>query len=167
MYYKLLSFTICMLAAVSLMRGDVFAQASPSTEVSLYFMGAEEPELVAEKRIIGQAANTLGQIKLTIAQLIRGPTANLIPTIPDGTTLREVFLDEKGCAYVDFSRAISRNHPGGTTGELATISSIVNTLVTNFPEEVRKVQILISGKEAKTIAGHIDISMPISPFELE
>jgi len=167
MYYKAIAFTICVLATVSLMRGDVFAQASRSTEISLYFLSAEEPKLAVEKRIINQAANTLDQVKLTVVELIRGPTAALIPTIPDETSLREVFLDEKGCAYVDFSIDISRNHPGGTTGELATILSIVNTLSANFPEEIRKVQILISGKEAKTIAGHIDISMPISPFELE
>ena len=167
MYYKLLSFIICMLAIVSLMRGDVSAQASSSTEVSLYFVSAEEPKLAVEKRIIGQAASTVEQMKLTVAELIRGPSAEFIPTIPDETALREIFLDEKGCAYVDFSRAISRNHPGGTTGELITIASIVNTLTANFPEEVRKVQILISGKEAKTIAGHIDISKPIFPFELE
>ena len=80
--------------------------------------------------------------------------------------MREVFLDEKGCAYVDFSRAISEKHLGGTSGELATIASIVNTLAANFPEEIRKVRILIDGKEARTIAGHIDISRPIFPFEL-
>jgi len=162
-----LCLVFCILAFAGFACEDAFAQASRSTEVSLYFVDAEEVKLVAEKRTITQAASTVEQIKLTVAELIEGPISALIPTIPEGTEVREVFLDEKGCAYVDFSRAISQNHSGGTTGELVTISSIVNTLTANFPEEIRKVRILIDGKEAKTIAGHIDISRPIFPFELK
>lgn len=158
---------VCILAAAIFAHEDVFAQAPRSTEVSLYFMDAEELKLMVEKRTIGQAVNIVEQMKLTVAELIKGPTTVLMSTIPEETKVREVFLDEKGCAYVDFSRAISQNHPGGTTGELVTVSSIVNTLTTNFPEEIRKVQILIGGKEAKTIAGHIDISRPVFPFRLE
>ena len=138
-----------------------------STEISLYFADPEILGLSTEKRTVNQAANTVEQIRLTIVELVNGPTTALVSTIPDGTAVRAVFLDEKGCAYVDFSRAISEKHPGGVTGELVTIASIVNTLTANFPEEIRKVHILIDGKEAKTIAGHIDISRPIFPFELE
>jgi spore germination protein GerM len=156
----------CVLAAVGFAREGASA-ASRSTEVSLYFLDTEELRLVAEKRTISQATSTVEQVKLTVAGLIEGPVSALIPTIPEETEVREVFLDEKGCAYVDFSYAISQNHSGGTTGELVTISSIVNTLTANFPEEIRKVRILIGDKEAKTIAGHIDISRPIFPFELK
>ena len=95
-------------------------------------MDADELKLVVEKRTINQAANTVEQIRLTVAELIKGPTLELIPTIPEETRVRTVFLDEKGCAYVDFSRDISQKHPGGTTGELVTISSIVNTLAMNL-----------------------------------
>ena len=157
----------CVLVVAGFARQDGFAQVSRSTTVSLYFVDVEELKLVAERRTISRAASTVEQIKLTVTELVKGPKTDLISTIPEETEVREVFLDEKGCAYVDFSRAISRNHPGGTTGELVTISSIVSTLTANFPEEIQKVQILIDGKEAESIAGHIDISRPISPFELE
>ena len=156
-------FIICALVA-----SIVAAEAAPrSTQVSLYFMDTEELKLAVEKRSISQAETIIEQIKHTVAELIKGPTTALVSTIPGETEVREVFLDEKGCAYVDFSLAISRGHSGGTTGELATISSIVNTLTANFPEEIRQVRILIDGREAETIAGHIDISRPIFPFELE
>jgi spore germination protein GerM len=163
----------CVLTAASFAGANVLVGQTPvstapahSTEVTLYFLHTEELKLATEKRAISQAANTVEQIKLTVAELIKGPTTMLERTIPEETQVREVFLDEKGCAYVDFSRDISQKHPGGTTGELITISSIVNTLTTNFPEEIRKVRILIGGREAETIAGHIDISRPIFPFEL-
>jgi len=158
---------LIVLVAVGFALEGASAEVSRSTEISLYFLDTNELKLVAEKRSISQAESTVDQIKLTVAELIKGPRSALIHTIPEGTEVREVFLDEKGCVYVDFSRAISQNHPGGTTGELVTISSIVNTLTANFPEEIQKVRILIDGKEAKTIAGHIDISRPIFPFELK
>ena len=162
---RLVYFTIFMLAVVTFARGAP-VEVPTSTEISLYFADTELPKLVVEKRTINQAANIVEQIKSTVAELIKGPTTALVSTIPEGTMVREVFLDEKGCAYVDFSRAISEKHPGGTSGELVTIASIVNTLTVNFPEEIRKVRILIDGKEARTLAGHIDISRPISPSGL-
>ena len=165
--HRLLCVMVCVLSAVGLVCGYLSAQEADSTKVSLYFVGTEELKLAVEKRTIDHASNIVEQIKLTIEELIKGPTQALMPTIPSETKLQEVFLDERGCAYLDFSRAISQNHSGGTTGELVTISSIVNTLVRNFPEEIRKVRILIGGQEAKTLAGHIDISKPIFPFELE
>ena len=155
-----------LLAACLIYNLSAYAQAPRSTEVSLYFLDTEELKLATERRNINQAANTVEQIRLTIVELVKGPLSALIHTIPGGTEVRGVFLDEKGCAYMDFSRDISQKHPGGTTGELVTISSIVNTLTANFPEAVRKVRILIDGREAKTLAGHIDISRPIFPFDL-
>lgn len=164
---RLIHSIICMLAVVSFARGGVSVETPGSTEIFLYFAHPEVLKLSTEKRTISQAANTVEQVRLTIVELIKGPTIVLAPTIPAGTLVRAVFLDEKGCAYVDFSRSISEKHPGGTSGELVTIASIVNTLTANFPEVIRKVRILIDGKEAETIAGHIDISRPIFPFELE
>ncbi len=158
---------VCILTVVSFVRGGVPVETPGSTEISLYFADPEVLKLSTEKRTINQVTNTVEQVRLTVVELIKGPTTALTPTIPAGTLARTVFLDEKGCAYVDFSRAISENHPGGATGELVTIASIVNTLTVNFPEEIRKVRILIDGKEARTIAGHIDISRAIFPFELE
>jgi spore germination protein GerM len=136
-----------------------------SIEVKLYFLDLEGNTLVPEKRFISKYGNITDQMKLTLIELIRGPQTELVATIPQGVDVREVFLDEKQCAYIDFSRTISQNHAGGTTGEQITIASIVNTMTQTFPKQIRKVRILIDGKEAKTIAGHIDISKPIFPFQ--
>lgn len=120
---------VCVLAVVGFARGGAPAHAPGSTEISLYFADADGLGLLAEKRAVSQAANIVEQIRSTVVELIRGPTTALVSAIPEGTMVREVFLDEKGCAYVDFSRAISENHPGGTTGELVTIASIVLAFV--------------------------------------
>ena len=79
--------------------------------------------------------------------------------------LQEVFIDDTGAAYVDFSDPISANHPGGIANEQATIYSIVNSLTYNL-KEIRQVRILVGGTEKETLAGHclllpleLDLSM--------
>jgi hypothetical protein len=67
--------------------------------------------------------------------------------------LQEVFIDETGTAFVDFSNPISANHPGGVLNEQATVYSIVNSLTYNL-KEIRQVQILVGGAEKETLAGH-------------
>ena len=136
-----------------------------SIEIKLYFLDQEGNTLVPEKRFISKYGNITDQMKLTLLELIRGPQTELVPTIPQNVDIREVFIDEKQCAYIDFSRTITQNHSGGTTGEQITIASIVNTMTQTFPKQVRKVRILIDGKEARTIAGHVDISKSIFPFQ--
>ena len=135
-----------------------------SIEIKLYFLDSEGNNLVPEKRYISQFGNITDQVKLTLLELSRGPQTGMAPSIPQSIDIREVFIDDKQCAYIDFARSITQNHSGGTTGELVTIASIVNTLTGSFPKHIRKVRILIDGKESGTIAGHIDISKPILPF---
>jgi spore germination protein GerM len=94
--------------------------------------------------------------------LIEGPRGPLSPTIPSGTKVLALYVTQAGMAYIDFNRAITENHPGGTFSELLTIFSIVNTLALNI-DEIEAVKILIEGREAKTLAGHIDIRRPFRP----
>lgn len=132
--------------------------------VKLFYLSPDGNSYISEDREITKYGAITDQVKTVLMELIRGPETNLSPTIPQGTDVKEVFIDGKKCAYIDFNRSISQNHIGGTTAELATIASIVNTLTANFPKEIQKVRILIDGKEVRTLAGHIDITKPIFPF---
>ncbi|MBM3213094.1 GerMN domain-containing protein [Candidatus Poribacteria bacterium] len=171
-YYIPLALIFIFLTAFML-NLEMFAQMSVSpqesltAEVSLYFLDAFDQSLKPEKRSIKPAFSTVEQAKMTLTELINGSNTGLISPIPEGTELLELFIDEKGCAYPSFSYAMIQNHPGGTITELITISSIVKTLTVNYPEEIRRVKILIGNKEVKTLAGHIDISKPIFPFEIK
>jgi len=82
--------------------------------------------------------------------------------IPRGTKLLGVRI-EGSTAYLNINSAISLNHPGGTSTEMQTIYSIVNSITLNYPA-IKRVQLLIDGKRQKTLAGHIDISVPIGPY---
>lgn len=125
-------------------------------EVNLYFSDSQAMYLVPEKRKIPQISPLARQVVL---ELIKGPNnSDFYPTIPEGTQVNEVYIVDD-IAYIDLSEEIFKNHSGGSSAELMTIYSIVNTL-TEIPP-IKGVQILIEGNEMKSLTGHIDISMPL------
>jgi len=125
-------------------------------EVNLYFSDSQAMYLVPEKRKIPQTTSLARQV---VVELIKGPeNFGLYPTIPEGTQINEVYIADD-IVYIDLSEEIFKNHPGGSSGELMTVYSVVNTL-TEIPP-IRSVQILVGGNETKSLAGHIDVSMPL------
>lgn len=129
--------------------------------VKLYFSESAGERLVSEERKIIASPQIGEEAKLILKELIEGPKdSSLNPTLPSQTEIRAVYVKDD-CFYVDFSSSLKEKHPGGSTGELLTIYSIVNTLLENFPSQ-SQVQILIQGEPAETLAGHIDIRNPLS-----
>ena len=126
---------------------------------NLYFADKDNSYLIAESRVLLHAGDPVAMGKSIIQGLADGPQGELMPTIPKGTTFRAFFILEDGTAYIDMSETISDGHPGGCESELLTLFSIVNSLVLNI-EEITTVKILIGGREATTLAGHMDIRYP-------
>lgn len=125
-------------------------------EINLYFSDSQAMYLVPEKRKIPQTPSLARQV---VIELIKGPeNSNLYPTIPQETQVNEVYIADD-IVYIDLSEEIFKNHPGGSSGELMTVYSIVNTLTEITP--IRGVQILVEGNEKESLVGHIDISMPL------
>ena len=101
------------------------------------------------------------QARHIITAQIAGTPGPLASAIPAGTTLRALYVSERGEAFVDFSKEITAQHTGGALDELFTVYAIVNALTVNLPG-ISRVQILIDGKEADTLAGHVDLRHPLS-----
>jgi len=99
------------------------------------------------------------EISETFTILIWADSGDIIPR---GTRLLGVRI-EGSTAYLNINSAISFKHPGGTSTEMQTIYSIVNSITLNYPT-IKRVQLLIEGKRKKTLAGHIDISVPLGPY---
>jgi spore germination protein GerM len=129
--------------------------------VFLYFSEREGEYLIGEKREILKRSEVKEEAKETIVELIKGPKGKLIPTLPPQTKLLSLQFDEEGVAKVNFNKALSKDHPGGSSGEMMTVYSIVNSLTLNFPQ-IKRVQILIEGKAIETIAGHLSLKQPVS-----
>ena len=124
----------------------------------LYFVNRENTYLVAEKRELVHSGDPVDLAKMIIDGLIKGPL-ELVRTLPSDTRLRALFIDSNHTAYVDFNGTLQEKHPGGIRSEFFSVYSVVNSLILNVPE-ITRVNILIGGREAQTLAGHIDIRFP-------
>jgi len=142
---------------------DWVIQPRPPREmkvVKLYFSDPQAEHLILEERKVVALPHMSEEAKEILKELIKGPLdSSLKPTIPLQTEVEDVYLKDD-CFYVNFSLALKEKHPGGSSGELLTVYSIVNTLLINFPSQSR-VQILIQDKPVETLAGHIDIRNPL------
>jgi spore germination protein GerM len=133
---------------------------SPGEELSLWFASRQEDALVLETRRIPPNQTPIDRVRASLQELIAGPKGSALRTVPAEVKIREVFMDDQGTAYVDFSEALSQTHPGGPWAEMLTLRSIMQTLVANVPG-IKRVQILIEGREVETLAGHMDIRRPL------
>jgi hypothetical protein len=84
----------------------------------------------------------------------------LTSTIPEGTAVRGIYVSSQNDVFVDLEPTVRSKHPGGSMQELLTVYTIVNALLTNLPT-LQQVQILIDGREADTLAGHVDLRRPL------
>ncbi len=134
--------------------------SSQTTPVHLYFSDRNQHFLMAEERILKSQQSPEFLARSIVEALIRGPQQGLMRTLPQETAVRTVYMLPEGICYVDLTPGVAENHPGGIKSELLSIYSIVNSLVLNVTE-IEAVKILINGDESMTLAGHIDLQIPI------
>jgi spore germination protein GerM len=148
-------------AAASTASGTV-AATTPGRKIKarLYYVSNDGTKLSGVDREVSYADGAAAQAQQIVAAQLAPASAPLVSAIPGGTTLRAVYLDEKGAAFVDLSREVSSAHTGGSQDELLTVYSIVNVVTANLPA-ITSVQVLIDGKEVDTLAGHIDLRKPL------
>jgi spore germination protein GerM len=130
-------------------------------QITLYFAKdtSADSYLVPEIRTVRSQPD---MPKLAMEELIKGPAdKSLKDLIPKNTKVNSVTVKDY-IAYPDFSREITRLSVGGRD-EALILASIADTLI-KLPG-IEKVQILIDGKRAETLAGHFDISKPIGRNE--
>jgi len=89
--------------------------------------------------------------------LVEGPQlTHLAATWPKGTKINSFFITDQGRAYIDLSLEPGIMENMDTQDELLAIYSMVNSLTLNI-SKIKMVKILIQGKDALTLAGHIDL----------
>lgn len=138
-------------------------QPGQTRSVVLFFLSEEDTLLHPEQREIPADLSVVRQAKQTIEELIKGSQKGYISPFPPEAKLRELYVTEEGVAYVDFSKDIVEKHLSGSSAEISTIFSVVNSLAYNF-DDIEKVFILIEGRERETLGGHINLSRPFLPL---
>ncbi|GMQ56732.1 hypothetical protein AN1V17_11260 [Vallitalea sediminicola] len=125
-------------------------------KVLLYFSDKEGLGLIPEE--VQVEVNPNEPLEKTVLNLlINGPLIDTeVRTIPEEAKVISTSISE-GVCYVDFSKEFKTKHTGGSTGELLTIYSIVNTL-TELPD-INKVQFLIEGEKEELFKGHVQFNI--------
>ena len=139
--------------------------AVPRIKANLFYASEDGQRLVGVEQEVPLAEDKVAQARALVeAQLATAAPPNLVATIPQGTTLRGLYLSDRNEAFVDLDATVRDKHPGGSMNEMLTIFTIVNAVTTNLPE-IQSVQILIDGREVDTLAGHVDLRRPLRKNE--
>ncbi len=98
------------------------------------------------------------QARETIVAVLAGDRGGKTAVLKD-LQLRALYLDAAGTVYLDLLpfAAGQKEIRASVQEELLAVYALVNTAAQNFPE-VRQVRVLVDGREAQTLAGHIDLS---------
>jgi len=114
--------------------------------------GLLEPSGVAARR----QPDLQLEAREAIAAMLAGDRGGQAAVLRD-LRLRALYLDASGTAFVDLSLPGQKEVHASAWEELLAVYALVNTLTRNFPE-IKQVRILIDGREAQTLAGHLDLT---------
>jgi hypothetical protein len=114
-----------------------------------------EGMLVAGTTAAKRQPDTQAQARETIVAALHDRGAAQAPVFRD-IKLRAFYLDAQGTAYIDLEPSALPVRASAWDEQLA-VYALVNTLMQNF-EEIKQVAFLVDGRDAQTLAGHIDLS---------
>jgi spore germination protein GerM len=93
-------------------------------------------------------------LRTLLHQYMQKPSSH---TLPPGSDVKAVYLTSDGLCVLDLNAAIADQHRSGMLIEQFTVMSILETLALNAPQ-VKRVKLLIDGKERASLAGHADLA---------
>ncbi|HZK43474.1 MAG TPA: GerMN domain-containing protein [Syntrophomonadaceae bacterium] len=132
-------------------------EESEKITIQLYFIGPDGKKLAVENRTITKKE---GLARSTIEELIKGPeVAEHLAVFPEGTRLLDINIKPEGRCIINLSSQLTEIN--NEHQEKLMVYALVNTL--GQFASVQDVDILINGDKVETIAGYIDVSVPIEP----
>jgi sporulation and spore germination protein len=111
--------------------------------------------LVAGTTAAKRQPDTQSQAREIIVAALQDRLAEQAPVFRD-IKLRAFYVDAQGTAYIDLAASPLSVRASAWDEQLA-VYALVNTLTQNF-EDIKQVAFLVDGRDAQTLAGHIDLS---------
>jgi spore germination protein GerM len=140
-------------------RSSIEAPAQVEVERVLLYPAEEDGLLHAETVRLIAGSTPEESMSLVVSRYLQGPPGEgRFSPFPENCSLRALYLLSGSRAVVDLGGPVTAG--AGVHTEVLRVYGVVNTLVWNFPE-IRSVQILIEGREAETLLGHLDLSKPV------
>lgn len=135
--------------------------SAPKTTVVLYFSDENSEYLVAERRNVEISGNDTVE-KVIVNELLKGPTeGGHLKTIPQEAKILSIETKDNVC-FVNFSKEFAEKASGGTTGEMLTVYSVVNSLTELVTVDM--VQFLVEGEKREEFI-HMAFNEPIARNE--
>ena len=143
----------------------VVSSAADSTQagvrsVTLWFADGAGENLVAEPRDLVEQDGLHERVTALVAALDQGPSRRGLPTLPAGTSVLHVYMDDQGLLTLDLSRAFQQGFKGGSRAEELAVGSLVRTLGSNVPE-AKRLLIDCNGVPLVSLGGHVPLDRPL------
>ena len=119
---------------------------------------------VTEERLISSRDRAGEDLLNLMRQLCQGPEiSGSVSPFPEGTVANAAFYNpEDKSVVLEFSQELVTGHPGGSSAEAATLTSILRTVALNFPD-TRSCIILVDGSQVETLAGNLNMEQAFDP----
>lgn len=135
---------------------DAPLDQAEKTTVQLYFPTKSGGGLGIEERSIDRV-DGIGRAAVT--ELLKGPKSDkMVSPFPTGVQLLDINIRPDGQCFVNFNARIQ--DIDGAAREKNAVYSIVDTL-SQFPT-VDEVNFLVEGEKVDSLAGNIDLSVPVA-----
>jgi len=122
--------------------------------ITLYY--PRDGMLVSSSVPVKRQPDVLAQAREALAAVFLDQRVAQAPVLKD-VKLRAFYIDSQGTAFIDLTPGQAQPVRASAWDEQLAIYSMVNTLTLNF-DEIRQVAFLVDGREAQTLAGHMDLS---------
>lgn len=135
----------------------------PKRAVRLWFENSSR-KLAAETQELALPESDAEALKPLLQALLEKVDEADPKPVPDGIEVRAVYLLPDGTAIVDLGGPLfTQGWNTGSDAEVMLVYSVVQTATDNLPS-VKRVQILVNGHPADTLAGHVSIEHPLRPI---
>lgn len=137
------------------------SEAQRTIQVKLFFEARDGAGLSIEERAVPFAPDLARQVELLVEALLAGPQGDLTAPLPTDARVLGAFVTRAGVAYVNVSKE-AQAVLSGSHAEMLSVFALVNSVTANLPA-VKRVQVLVDGRPAETLAGHVDLGRPLAP----
>lgn len=135
-------------------------------DVVVFYGDPQSDKLKSYSTKIYKNRYIVNEVKQILIQLFENTPPEYTRVVPEGTVVKEVYIDANSIIYIDLSEEFVVNNKGGTTFEYLSVYSIVKSIFSNF-QELRGIKFLINGLEQETVSGHLSIIDIIRPDDID
>jgi spore germination protein GerM len=140
------------------LQGDVPPGTEDAVALRLYYPVDNRIDLVEKK--VPRRTKQMAMAGAVIEEYFKGPGNVKSSRIPQSVKLLGLYKDSSQMLYVDLSDELRRNFQGDALTEYLLLKGLYESLISNL-QDVQDIKILIEGKEAETLGGHLYLKYPL------